>query len=182
MSPAAGDSVLEKQGPAAGALHLRVVVAFDGQQGDAAEFVDQVRRDIAQIGCVTDSCFAMFQQKCVRTLGIVRQVNGADRGIRRWLKFFGVEGVNQGSDLITAGYSPQVVNTGSGAKDGNLLANQRGYPAEVEVIAVKVRQTNGANFTDFDADSAQPGGGGAGADAGVDEKNAGWRSDRRAVS
>jgi hypothetical protein len=50
------------------------------------------------------------------------------------------------------------------------------------VIAVKVRQTDCMNVSEFDADSAQPGGGSAGANAAVYEKNTGGGSYRRAVS
>ena len=103
MALAAGDSALEEIGASAGALHVGVVVAFDGQEIDAGEMFDQSFGDGAEIGGVADFCFRVFKEEGVGAVDVVGEMEGGDVGVRCRLEGVGIERMNQGSELLVAG-------------------------------------------------------------------------------
>jgi len=183
VAGAAHDALLEEPGAGAGLLHVRVVVAFEGEDVHVLEGFDEVRGDAAEVGGVADAAAGGFDEEAVGAGAVVGEGDGGGGDGGEEVEGLGVERGDEGGELVgmvaaaaggeggvpLAGDVEEVGDAAVVAEELDAAVEDGGEPVGAEVVAVEVGEADGGDIRDGDAGALQALCGGAGADAGVDE-------------
>jgi hypothetical protein len=182
MAAPAHDALLEEPGAVAALLHVGVVVAFDGQDIDAAELMDEIFIDTAEIGGITNPAGGTFDQKSVRAMLIVLEADGIHADAVDGSEGFAVERADEAGELIVCGEAGEVVRAIFVTMDADLAADDLADPVAIEMIAIKVGEADGGDLGEGEIQLFHSPGGDSRADAAVDEHGGGLSAEDGAIA
>lgn len=182
---AAHDALLEKPGARTGKFHVVVVVGFDGEEVDAAEFFDEGVGHMPKIGRESSAGAGGFDDKAVGTSGVMGEgqnfkadaADGFEGVIKRRDERF--EGVRREPALFKRG--SEVADFGSFEKSpemaarnvqADLMFEESEQPVKIKVVGIKVSEDDGGEILEPQANAVQALLGHARAEAGINEEGA----------